>query len=425
MTTALRSTLSAISHDHATSRHFAALAAVLVAVPLCVSVKGLDSEVSAQTITVRHSAAADPGGQDRVQPLALPLPVSGVVPSLLDPATQSAMSINNLTRFAPPAALAPASAFRFSGSTDARDQAIGCLAAAAWYEAGNDAESQRSVIQVVLNRVKHPAFPKTVCGVVLQGSERRTGCQFSFTCDGSLARRRPASFDWQMARVRAESALAGAVDRDVADATHYHADYVVPWWSAKLEALTRVGRHIFYRWYGPGGRAQQTPGPENPNALALPRLGIGPSGAIIGSNHVASPAIVTQPRMQPDVAALTGIEAPDAIAPTAFAPSPQGAKVFALDMAQPAGRWALDALGKCNGGACHVFGYASAEAASRNAVLSDRAKEVPQFLLVKDRASGMTLAFWDCSVTQRPNPDQCLPSQPDALRSLLRERPGP
>jgi hypothetical protein len=105
---------------------------------------------------------------------------------------------------------------------------------------------------VVLNRVRHPAFPKSVCGVVYQGSKRRTGCQFSFTCDGSLrARRDPAA--WARARRVAGAALAGSVYGPVGHATHYHASYVQPWWAASLKRAVTVGSHIFYRWRGDWG----------------------------------------------------------------------------------------------------------------------------------------------------------------------------
>jgi len=77
-----------------------------------------------------------------------------------------------------------------------RLRSIDCLADAIYYEAGNEpVEGQRAVAQVVLNRVRHPAYPNSVCGVVYQGAARRTGCQFSFVCDGSLARARtPAGY---------------------------------------------------------------------------------------------------------------------------------------------------------------------------------------------------------------------------------------
>src|SRR3546814_8953065 len=63
------------------------------------------------------------------------------------------------------------------------------MAAAMLYEAGDDSKCQLAVGQVVINRVRHPAFPKSICEVVFQGSDRATGCQFTFTCDGALARR--------------------------------------------------------------------------------------------------------------------------------------------------------------------------------------------------------------------------------------------
>ena len=72
--------------------------------------------------------------------------------------------------------------------TNDRARALECLTAAIYYEAASESDDgQRAVAQVVLNRVRHPAFPGTVCGTVYQGSER-AGCQFSFACDGAMAR---------------------------------------------------------------------------------------------------------------------------------------------------------------------------------------------------------------------------------------------
>jgi hypothetical protein len=110
------------------------------------------------------------------------------------------------------------------------------------------------VAQVVLNRVRHPAYPKSVCGVVFQGSERATGCQFTFTCDGAI-HRAPASGLWARARRVAEEALSGYVYAPVGWATHYHTNWVVPYWSSSLVKLANVGTHIFYRWEGGWGRA--------------------------------------------------------------------------------------------------------------------------------------------------------------------------
>lgn len=135
-----------------------------------------------------------------------------------------------------------------------RHSAVDCLTAAVYYEAANEPDQgQRGVAQVVLNRVRHPAFPNSVCGVVFQGSERRTGCQFSFTCDGSLARR-PSQSGWIRARIVAELALAGRIEPSVGMATHYHANYVLPYWASSLDKVNTIGAHIFYKWKGFWGK---------------------------------------------------------------------------------------------------------------------------------------------------------------------------
>lgn len=85
--------------------------------------------------------------------------------------------------------------------------------------------------------------------MVFEGAERTTGCQFSFTCDGSLAQA-PVAWAWDRARRVAEKALDGAVAQQVGTATHYHADYVHPWWAPTVAKVTQIGAHIFYRWKG-------------------------------------------------------------------------------------------------------------------------------------------------------------------------------
>jgi spore germination cell wall hydrolase CwlJ-like protein len=165
-----------------------------------------------------------------------------------------------------------AASFNFKGSSAARAQALNCLASAVYYEAGNqDEDGGRAVAQVVLNRVRHPAFPSSVCGVVYQGSTRPTGCQFTFTCDGSM-NRQPTADGWRRATQIAEQALNGAVYAPVGWATHYHADYVVPYWAASMAKNAVVGAHLFYRWNGgwgqPGVFSKANSGQE-PNAAAL------------------------------------------------------------------------------------------------------------------------------------------------------------
>jgi len=147
--------------------------------------------------------------------------------------------------------LRPAQPFAFKPATaDDRRRAIRCLTQAIYYEAALEpTEGQEAVAQVILNRVRDPNYANSVCGVVYEGAERVTGCQFSFTCDGSLAHG-PVAWAWNRAARVAERALGGYVAAKVGTATHYHADYVHPWWAPTLNKLTQIGAHIFYRWKG-------------------------------------------------------------------------------------------------------------------------------------------------------------------------------
>jgi hypothetical protein len=148
-----------------------------------------------------------------------------------------------------------ARAFVEVGSGLDKARALQCMTMAIYYEAANEpTDGQRAVAQVVLNRVAHPSYPNSVCGVVFQGSERSTGCQFSFTCDGSLTRV-PVRASWNRARSVAAAALAGYVYRPIGLATHYHATYVLPYWASSLENVGTIGLHTFYKWRGLAGRS--------------------------------------------------------------------------------------------------------------------------------------------------------------------------
>ena len=133
-------------------------------------------------------------------------------------------------------------------------RALKCLTDAIYYEAANEPDTgQRAVAQVILNRMRHPTYPNSVCGVIYQGSERRTGCQFSYSCDGSMARI-PARSAWLRAQRVAAQALSGSVFAPVGMATHYHATYVYPYWAPSLNFVGTIGAHRFYSWKGSAGR---------------------------------------------------------------------------------------------------------------------------------------------------------------------------
>jgi hypothetical protein len=140
-------------------------------------------------------------------------------------------------------------------STAERARAVQCLANAVYYEAALEpVDGQRAVAQVVVNRVRDVSFPHSICGVVYEGWDRPTGCQFSFTCDGSLLRP-PVPALMAQARLVAEQALNGYVMPQVGTATHYHATSVDPWWRSTVVRVAQEGTQIFYRWPGAAGLA--------------------------------------------------------------------------------------------------------------------------------------------------------------------------
>lgn len=164
-----------------------------------------------------------------------------------------------------------ASPFDLKGSALDAQRALLCLTQAVYYEAGFEpVAGRRAVAQVVLNRLRHPAFPKSVCEVVYQGANSGV-CQFTFVCDGALYRR-PAHEAWLEAQDIARAALEGYVDPAVGEATHYHADYVAPRWAPLLDKVAQIGQHIFYRWPGAWGQPAAFTGryigePVDPSAL--------------------------------------------------------------------------------------------------------------------------------------------------------------
>lgn len=172
----------------------------------------------------------------------------------------------------------------------ARD--LDCLTDAVYYEArGETKRGQQAVATVVLNRVKNPSFPKTVCGVVFQRSS--SACQFSFTCDGSMRRGREQDA-WEDARRVAAHALAGYVLRDIGSATHFHTTDVAPEWGPRMLRVAQVGLHVFYR--------------RNPHAADLPASAPEPQQAVF----TAQPAAKEPPTLRLAAAIL---QKPDADPP--------------------------------------------------------------------------------------------------------------
>jgi hypothetical protein len=227
-------------------------------------------------------------------------------------------ALNRATPFHPDRIL-PARPFVLLSATAGSQalSAVDCLTAAVYYEAGNEPlDGQRAVAQVVLNRVRHPAFPGAVCDVVFEGAARTTGCQFTFTCDGSLMRT-PRPEGWKRAQSVAIAALSGYVEPSVGHATHYHANYVLPYWADRLVKLHSIGAHVFYLWPGSAGNprafAQKYTGHETLPTGAAARLTVQLLSSPSGPTDLAASAALPAP--------AAGIDHPDAIASTPGTPT--------------------------------------------------------------------------------------------------------
>ena len=347
----------------------------------------------------KHAAPASSVLAGQLPPAAEPLVFAPI-------AASAAKEINNAAPFARDRGPA-ARPFIFGGTPESRGRAIDCLASAMWYEAGGDARGQHAVAQVVLNRVRHPAYPGTVCGVVFQGAERRTGCQFTFTCDGAM-RRVPPPGSFALARERARAMLHGRVQPEVGLATHYHTDWVHPIWSAKLEKIAAVDTHLFFRWSGvwgsPAAQRKAYRGGE-PVAAAL---------AFLSPFH--GPATLAGP-------ATTASGAPLAPGTPPPLPKPQDLgggrfRVF-LSAARSSNVQALLALEHCGTRPyCKLTGILAEPGAS-----IDRPTVV--FVYLRDRAAGIERAMWDCDVFKRPTRAQCFGARRDVpAPSARRPQPG-
>jgi spore germination cell wall hydrolase CwlJ-like protein len=126
--------------------------------------------------------------------------------------------------------------------------ALMCLALNVYHEARSEPlQGQAAVAHVVLNRVASGRWPDDVCSVVHQGYEKgRFKCQFTWYCDGKPDE--PTEIlAWAKSVLVANQVLTGVVPDVTNGATHYHARYVNPYWSASLSKTVTYGSHLFYR----------------------------------------------------------------------------------------------------------------------------------------------------------------------------------
>jgi len=302
--------------------------------------------------------------------------------------------------------------FNIFGAEDSRARAVDCLAAAVYYEAGDDAEGQRAVAQVIINRARHPAFPKSICGVVFQGSERSTGCQFTFTCDGAMLRYSPTAAAWERARYVARIALNGSVYKPVGHATHYHTDWVVPYWSASLEKITEVHTHLFFRWAGWWG---------TPPAFNRSYTGVEPNIALMArlapGNFQPDP---TLEGLMPGAVGSDGAFIDPASIPQSAVPAPMAVEGggesnnFMLTLPQGIGPDAFAALAIRTCGErpyCKFMAWADSKQTPAKLPLSTAQVSTMSFSYLRDETQGFAKALWNCAQFRRPSPVQCMRAQ--------------
>lgn len=298
--------------------------------------------------------------------------------------------------------------FAFRGSSADRIRARDCLALAGMAEAGGGDGEQRAVMQVILNRVRHPAFSNSVCGVVFEGSQRPTGCQFSFTCDGSLARSYSDSL-WDASRQRAEEMLGGATYPLVGNSTHFHADYVYPWWSDELDKVAKVGPHIFFRWRGFWGTVR---------ALSARYRGGEPDPMALRATAVAVAAANPLPTLLESGTAVRSITqeqlagAPAAGADAEVSRSPGAGVHLVLISPTDAPSELVDrARELCSGeGYCRVQGWTDAANIPAKLPLSEDARRTLRFSFVAGAAGGTEATFFDCRMFAASAAGTCLPN---------------
>lgn len=306
--------------------------------------------------------------------------------------------------------------FKSSLTGDDRDRAISCLAMAALYEAGASAEGQRAVMQVVLNRVRHPAFPSNVCGVVFQGAERTTGCQFTFTCDGAMHRWTPSAEALAAAKQRAQAMLDGDVEERVGLSTHYHTDWVVPYWSASLDKVTAIESHLFFRWKGFWGK---------PAALRIKPLPSEPQIKQLASFDEAhrSTTVADAPPEEDQAPAQTGSSAEASAGVMLIDPrGPQRRSPLrmALAPAGTPGRWALNAVGKCaKQSDCRVVGWVDAQAAPAEITQASITASPPDFVYVQLLRDRVQQAYWNCAKWPPAGSARCIGTPKDAAGLAL------
>jgi Cell Wall Hydrolase len=332
-----------------------------------------------------------------------------------------------------------AAPFIFVGGSNDLERAVDCLASTIYYEAGNETvEGQMAVVQVVLNRARHPAYPRSICNVVFQGHERRTGCQFSYTCDGSMARRRPDLTTWERFRALSRSMVNGLVYAPVGTATHYHTDWVLPYWSAKLDKVRAEGTHLFFRWTGFWGtpkafRTRSEGGEPSFTKMALLSpahrqngngldgidltqdlakdlgLSMGLDGAFLGSNMVSGM-----------ISGITPVAQSDTPIPAAAPLRSDEKGQFILQVSGMADAASLPELAEQTCGTlpyCKVLAWTDPAQTPKALPATDTQLSSIAFSFLRDKTRDFEKPLWNCTIFPRAEKKQCMRGRGSAARA--------
>jgi hypothetical protein len=328
--------------------------------------------------------------------------------------------------------------FLFAGTPLEMEKATDCLAATIFYEAGNETvQGQMAVVQVVLNRARHLAYPKTICGVVFQGHERRTGCQFSYTCDGSMARR-PNAAAWTRFRALARAMLNGVVYSPVGLATHYHTDWVLPKWSARLDKIRSEGTHLFFRYADGWGTPKAF---RTKPVLAEPVFG---KMALLSMAHrtpgLDLDAVLTEIKAGTPQFADTDVIPPTASGADPFlanaapipvnvsatlTPEDRSKDTFLIHVDPLLEGSALSAMAERACGArsyCKVLAWADPDLMPKGLPIEPQARASMAYSYIR-QSKGLSQSRWNCGLYPQERAANCLPGSGSVGRRLPPENP--
>jgi Cell Wall Hydrolase len=346
-----------------------------------------------------------PGSRYEVSANIGPMPT--VEPLLLKAVDQATAKKANDAVALTASPIPPAKGFIFSGTPADYERAVDCLAATIFYEAGNETTAgQMAVVQVVLNRVRHPAYPKTVCGVVFQGQERRTGCQFSYTCDGSMARR-PSPAAWSRFRGLSQAMLKGLVYPPVGLATHYHTDWVLPYWSAKLDKVRVEGTHLFFRYHGYWGTPAAFNGRVGRTEPSFAKMAsLSPAHGSAALAEAEPPTDITPEEALAQVAPADL----ERVATTLDAPE-KGKEVFLIYVDPLLDSAALTRMAEnaCGGRkTCKVFAWADQGLMPRGLPLEPSERQSMAYSYVRTGSAKANTQRWNCELFPQDKKSNCI-----------------